>query len=104
MFSKDQEKKIKVFATITKLSNICFEKCVEIDNLQNSTIQNDKNNKNFNSAFSINKDLDLPQHEKECLKKCSDAFMEINHNVHNQLFTDYNYVKEENKYIFDNKT
>lgn len=91
MFSEQQQKKIQEFATVTKLTNICFSNC--INNLEVNTAQNKNNVSNL-----------LSYTENECLRNCSLSYLELNHNVKKQLKLDRKNMVEKNKYILEEKT
>ncbi len=82
MFNDDQENKIKIFASITKVTNLCFSKCI----------------------ISLAEDNKLTSKEKDCLRQCSNNYIELNHNIKNQLKIDKERIEEKNKYILENKT
>ncbi len=83
MFNDSQEKKIKQFASVTKLTNICFSKC-------------------FNSISD--KNSFLSKSEETCILKCVNSYLELNNNVLNQLMNDKQEVNVKNKNILENKT
>ena len=81
MFNNDQEQKIKVFASITQLTNQCFSIC----------FINTSNNK-------------LSFEESQCLRNCSKNYLELNNNITKQLTEDNQATIEKNKNIMNNKT
>lgn len=84
MFNDNQEKKIKQFATVTKLANTCFIKCCDI-----SLIKNQSN---------------LSKEEEKCLLNCVNSYLELNNNVINQLLKDKEEIEVKNKIILETKT
>lgn len=71
MFNENQQEKIKEFATYTKLTNHCFDICV------NDSFQNEK----------------ISSIEKNCLEKCSESYIDMHSNFKKFL------TEVEDKYI-----
>lgn len=82
MFNEDQQKKIRVFSTLTKLTNECFSRCIA----------------------SRMDDSEITTDEKACLVNCTSGFMDLNANSFNQLSKDKQAVDEINRDIYDKKT
>lgn len=93
MFNEDQQRKLQVFASLTKLTNTCFDKCCNI-NIQDDFL-NDIEIKNTN-LLSIQ--------EKECISLCSYSYIVLNQNVHNHLLKNQYELEKKNKEILDKKT
>lgn len=68
MFNENQQEKIKEFATLTKLTNHCFEMCVNL-------IDNNTTNIKVNM---ISSKLNLI--EIKCLEKCSETYIDMHAN------------------------
>jgi hypothetical protein len=88
MFSDDQISKISYFASITKISNECFKKCV------NFKIEEE----NFHLAKN------LLENEITCLKSCTQSFIKLRKFVETQLFEDWDSIKRKNQKILDDET
>ena len=88
MFSDDQMKKIAFFSSLTKVTNECFEKCV---NFKIEEI--DKNIK-----------CSLSKEESLCLNKCSTEYLKLREFVEDQLNEDWNSIKNKNKKILEDET
>ena len=84
MFNSNQEKFIKVFASVTNINNHCFKQCVFFD--KENIIK------------------DLKNEEIECLKICSNDYIDIKDFFQNQLILDFESIKAKNRKIFDDKT
>ncbi len=81
MFSENQMRNIKIFASMTKITNDCFDKCItNLDEKQ------------------------LTLSETKCLQTCSDSYIKLRTFIQSQLFADYNSIVEKNKKIYDEKT
>jgi hypothetical protein len=89
MFSDDQMSKISYFASITKITNECFRKCV---------------NFNFEEGKDLNPNKSLSEKEVDCLKSCSQSFLKLRKFVETQLFEDWDSIKRKNKKIYDDET
>jgi hypothetical protein len=88
MFSESQQAKIKKFATVAKVTNECFNKCVNYDN-----------------NIPLNDDIkSISKQESNCLKNCSFTYLELNNNIDNQLFKDLKAFNAKNKEILEKKT
>ena len=89
MFNENQLQKIKVFATLTKINNECFKKCVffEVLDSKENLLKNE-----------------LSLKEKKCLKTCTESFLKMRDFVENQIFEDFESVSKKNKDIFDNQS
>lgn len=74
MFNENQQEKIKEFATLTKLTNHCFEMCV-------SLIDNDINVKVNMNSYKLN------LIEIKCLEKCSETYIDM-HSNYNKFLLD----------------
>jgi hypothetical protein len=101
MFSDEQVKKIKYFASVTKITNECFKKCISFDDYINTNIKengiSEKNNlKSLNSE--INKT------EENCLKSCAENYVKLREFIETQLFADYDSIKNKNKRILEDET
>ena len=90
MFNENQLQKIKVFATLTKINNDCFKKCVHFE-IKKEIIKE-------------NLDSELTNREKICLKNCSLTLLKMRDFTESQLFQDFESVNKKNKNIFDNET
>ena len=84
MFNTGQEKLIKIFASITNINNNCFKKCVFVEK------------ESFDNNLKIE--------EINCLKKCSNEYIELRDFYQIQLFRDFESIKIKNRKIFDDKT
>ena len=82
MFSNSQQQKIEAFSTLTKLTNSCFELCINLTNLENR----------------------ISNHEINCVERCSLSFLELNYNVLNSLIQDNKETQIKNETILHNKT
>ena len=80
MFSDDQLKSVKILASITKITNDCFIKCVNVNNQQ------------------------VTDEEKICIEKCSDSYIKLRKFIQSQLFEDYQSIIRKNKQIYNEKT
>jgi hypothetical protein len=89
MFSDDQLKKISYFASITKITNGCFKKCVEID-------INKKDNQSIKLGLTTN--------EVNCIKSCSINYVKLRQFVEVQLLEDYESIKNKNRQILQDET
>jgi hypothetical protein len=89
MFSDDQLKKISFFASITKITNECFKKCVEI---------------NINKEDTLSRDVNLSTNEVNCMKSCSNNYVKLRQFVEVQLLEDYESIKNKNRKILDDET
>lgn len=85
MFTESQQDKIKLFAKVTKVVNICFNNCFD------STANN----------FNLNK---LSINENNCVKNCAFKYLELNNNVEKQLIEDIKLFNKKNKDILFKKT
>lgn len=83
MFSDDKINKIQYFASMCRIANDCFSKCVEI-----STEPNDK----------------LSNKEIHCLKSCAESYIRLRDFIHTQMLNDFESVKRKNKRIFEEET
>lgn len=81
MFSDKQMKSIKLFSSMTNITNNCFNKCI-----------NEFNSKELNPS------------EIKCLEICSDSHIKLRTFILSQLFEDYDSVLNKNKKIFEEKT
>lgn len=81
MFSDDQLEKISFFASVTKITNECFKKCIK-----------------------LNDTVELSKNEISCLKNCSTSFIKLREFIEIQIFEDYESIKNKNKIIHDNET
>lgn len=91
MFNADQEAKIKIFASVVKITNSCFVKCINnLGGIDQGTTQKQK--------------VYLSSSELTCISNCADSYMELNNNVTNQLKNDSELIQQKNKNIFDTKT
>ncbi len=88
MFSDDQMKKIKYFASVTKIANECFKFCVNFDNSSLSTIKTHK----------------LSLKEVSCLRNCSEEYLKLRDFIEIQLFNDYESIQNKNKKIMEDET
>lgn len=93
MFNEDQITKIKVFSTITKITNDCFKKCVNFDN--DPTADN---------SIKIKPSSDLSFKEKNCLEDCTKKYLGLRDFIESQLFNDFESVNKKNKNILENET
>jgi hypothetical protein len=84
MFSEVQEKKIKTFASICKLTNHCFNKCIEFP--------------------SNSPEKDLSTQEIKCLKSCTETTIKLREFFEQQLHQDYYSVKVKNQKILNEQT
>lgn len=89
MFSDDQLKKISYFACITKITNECFKKCVEIDIYK-------KDNQSIKLGLTTN--------EINCIKSCSINYVKLRQFVEVQLLEDYESIKNKNRQILQDET
>jgi hypothetical protein len=81
MFSENQMKSIKILASMTRITNDCFGKCVT--------------------------DLECKELSKTeiiCLQTCSESFVKLRTFIQSQLFEDYESIIRKNKQIYDDKT
>jgi hypothetical protein len=92
MFSNDQMTKISFFATITKITNECFKKCVNLDQVDVKL-----ENKEYKKAS-------LSFTETNCLKSCSISYVKLREFVEVQLFEDYESIKNKNRKILEDET
>lgn len=91
MFNEDQEAKIKAFASVVKITNACFIKCIQyLPGAPQSGLPKQK--------------IYLSSNELICISNCADAYLELNNNVTNQLQKDLELGQERNKIIFETKT
>jgi len=88
MFSDDQMKKIKYFASVTKIANECFKVCVSFDD----------------SALSTQKSDKLSLTEVSCLRNCSEEYLKLRDFIEIQLFNDYESIQNKNKKIMEDET
>jgi len=90
MFSENQMKKIKYFASVTKIANECFKLCINInlDHLNNKT---DPGN-------------NLTIKEETCLKSCSEEYLKLRDFIEVQLLNDYESIQNKNKKIMEDET
>jgi hypothetical protein len=93
MFNQDQIGKIKVFSTITKITNDCFIKCINFDSSINFK---DNNNKKLSSEINFD--------EKICLEDCTKKYIALRDFIESQLFNDFESVNKKNKNILENET
>lgn len=88
MFTGKQVEKIQFFASMTKITNECFVKCVEFNKDENiSSLQ-----------------TDLSPKEEDCIKSCAENYVKLREFVETQLFKDYEFIKNKNKKIFDEES
>ena len=83
MFSNDQLTKISFFASMTKITNECFKKCININ---------------------IEAKPELSYKEKDCLKNCSLSYVKLREFVEVQLLEDYESIQRKNKKIHAEET
>ncbi len=74
-------KSIKILASMTRITNDCFEKCI--------TTLDDKQ---------------LTQTEIKCLQSCSDSYLKLRTFIQSQMFQDYQSILDKNKKIYENQT
>jgi hypothetical protein len=94
MFTDDQMSKIAFFASLTKISNECFKKCInfKIDE------------KYSENQFSYGISNILSEKEISCLKNCSINFVKLREFVDVQLFEDWEFMTRKNQKIMDDET
>lgn len=90
MFSENQMKKIKYFASVTKIANECFKLCINL-NLDHSTNKTDPG-----------KNLTIK--EETCMKNCSEEYLKLRDFIEVQLLNDYESLQKKNKNIMEEET
>lgn len=77
MFSQEQQQKIKIFSSIVKINDICFNKCIEIPS------------------------QDLVKNEKDCLGNCVNEYFDLRNNLYSQMMNDKKSVNDKNNEVFN---
>ncbi len=95
MFSGNQLDKIKYFASVTKITNECFKKCVNINDEKQLIKKN-------STGYSLSPNLS--KNEENCLKSCSINYVKLKEFVQSQIFEDYESIKNKNKRILQDET
>jgi hypothetical protein len=90
MFSENQMKKIKYFASVTKIANECFKLCIDLnfDQLANRSMTENK----------------LSTKEETCIKNCSEEYLKLREFIEVQLLNDYESIQNKNKKIMEDET
>jgi hypothetical protein len=86
MMNNDQVKKLKIFSSITTISNKCFRLCSNDFSLDNSSSEN----------FSV-----ITDRNRICLEDCALRFLETREFTKDQLFRDFDSIKVKNRKIYD---
>jgi hypothetical protein len=88
MFSDNQMTKIKIFASMAKITNECFKTCIT----------------DFSIKTENNTNKNLEPNETKCIQNCADSYSKLRNFLEGQLFADYESIKKKNEKIYDEQT